>query len=40
MKLEEKDAQDDYEKFMSDAKDKRVADSKSMTDAEGSLTDR
>ena len=39
MKLEEKDAQDDYEKFMSDAKEKRAADSKSMTDAEGSLAE-
>jgi len=39
MKLEEEDAQDDYEKFMSDAKDKRAADSKSMSDAEGSLAE-
>jgi peptidoglycan hydrolase CwlO-like protein len=39
MKLEEEDAQDDYEKFMSDAKEKRAADSKSMTDAEGSLAE-
>jgi septal ring factor EnvC (AmiA/AmiB activator) len=37
MKLEEEDAQDDYEKFMADAKEKRAADSKSMSDAEGSL---
>jgi len=33
MKLEEEDAQDDYEKFMADAKEKRAADSKSMSDA-------
>jgi len=39
MKLEEEDAQDDYEKFMGDAKDKRAADSKSMSDAEGSLAE-
>jgi len=39
MKLEEEDAQDDYEKFMTDAKEKRAADSKSMTDAEGSLAE-
>jgi len=39
MKLEEEDAQDDYEKFMADAKTKRAADSKSMTDAEGSLAE-
>jgi len=39
MKLEEEDAQDDYEKFMGDAKEKRAADSKSMTDAEGSLAE-
>jgi len=39
MKLEEEDAQDDYEKFMEDAKSKRAADSKSMTDAEGSLAE-
>jgi septal ring factor EnvC (AmiA/AmiB activator) len=39
MKLEEEDAQDDYEKFMADAKDKRAADSKSMSDAEGSLAE-
>jgi peptidoglycan hydrolase CwlO-like protein len=39
MKLEEEDAQDDYEKFMADAKEKRAADSKSMTDAEGSLAE-
>merc|ERR1711865_882991 len=39
MKLEEEDAQDDYEKFMTDAKEKRAADSKSMTDAEGTLAE-
>jgi len=39
MKLEEEDAQSDYEKFMGDAKSKRAADSKSMSDAEGSLAD-
>jgi len=39
MKLEEEDAQSDYEKFMTDAKNKRAADSKSMSDAEGSLAD-
>ena len=39
MKLKEEDAQDDYEKFMADAKTKRAADSKSMTDAEGSLAE-
>jgi predicted nucleic acid-binding Zn-ribbon protein len=39
MKLEEEDAQDDYEKFMQDAKDKRAADSKSMSDAEGALAE-
>jgi len=39
MKLEEKDAQDDYEKSMADAKDKRAADSKSMSNAEGTLAE-
>jgi chromosome segregation ATPase len=39
MKLEEEDAQSDYEKFMSDAKAKRADDSKSMSDAEGSLAE-
>merc|ERR1719230_264386 len=39
MKLEEEDAQSDYEKFMADAKDKRAADSKAMSDAEGSLAE-
>jgi hypothetical protein len=38
-KLEEKDAQGDYEKFMSDAKAKRAEDSKSMTDKEAALAD-
>jgi len=33
MKLEEEDAQEDYQKFMVDAKEKRAADSKSMFDA-------
>merc|ERR1719174_2371831 len=39
MKLEEEDAQSDYEKFMADAKAKRADDSKSMSDAEGSLAE-
>merc|ERR1719439_200485 len=39
MKLEEEDAQSDYEKFMEDAKNKRAEDSKSMSDAEGSLAE-
>ena len=39
MNLEEKNAQDDNEKFMEDAKDKRAAGSKSTTDAEGSLAE-
>merc|ERR1719327_2231799 len=34
MELEEKDAQKDYETFMSDAKEKRAQDSKSITDKE------
>jgi len=38
-KLEEKDAQGDYEKFMNDAGSKRAEDSKSMTDKEGALAD-
>jgi len=38
-KLEEKDAQGDYEKFMSDAKSKRAEDSKSMTDKEAALAE-
>jgi len=39
MKLEEKDAQGDYEKFMSDAAAKRAEDSKSMTDKESALAE-
>merc|ERR1719354_1078208 len=39
MQLEEKDAQDDYEKFMADAKAKRAEDSKSMSDKEGALAE-
>jgi chromosome segregation ATPase len=38
-KLEEKDAQGDYEKFMDDASSKRAEDSKSMTDKEAALAD-
>jgi len=38
-KLEEKDAQGDYEKFMSDAAAKRAEDSKSMNDKESSLAE-
>merc|ERR1719223_2702491 len=38
-KLEETDAQSDYEKFMNDAGSKRAEDSKSMTDKEGALAD-
>jgi len=38
-KLEEKDAQGDYEKFMDDAGAKRAEDSKSMTDKEAALAD-
>jgi chromosome segregation ATPase len=38
-KLEEKDAQGDYEKFMGDATSKRAEDSKSMTDKEAALAD-
>merc|ERR1719158_1622629 len=34
MEFDEKDAQDDYEKMMTDASDKRAEDSKSMTDKE------
>merc|ERR1719443_311537 len=37
--IEEKDAQSDYEKFMTDAGAKRAEDSKSMTDKEGALAD-
>ena len=39
MKLEEKDAQEDYEKFVADAKAKRSEDSKSMQDKEGVLAE-
>jgi len=39
MELEEKDAQDDYEKFLGDAKSKRAADAKSMSDKEGALAE-
>ena len=39
MELEEEDAQGDYKKFMADAKDKRAADSKSMSDAECALAE-
>jgi len=38
-KLEEKDAQRDYEKFMADAKAKRAEDSKSQSDKEGVLAE-
>jgi len=38
-KLEEKDAQGDYEKFMADAAAKRAEDSKSMNDKEASLAE-
>jgi len=38
-KLEEKDAQGDYEKFIADAASKRAEDSKSMTDKEAALAD-
>merc|ERR1719465_165401 len=39
MELEEKDAQEDYEKFMEDAKAKRAEDSKSQSDKEGALAE-
>merc|ERR1712032_1004288 len=39
MELEEKDAQEDYEKFMDDAKAKRAEDSKAQTDKEGALAE-
>ena len=39
MQLEEKDAQQDYEKFMNDAKNKRAEDSQSLTDKEGALAE-
>jgi len=38
-KLEEKDSQGDYEKFMGDATAKRAEDAKSMTDKEAALAD-
>merc|ERR550537_1539479 len=37
--IEEKDAQKDYEEFMSDAKNKRATDSKTITDKEGAQAD-
>merc|ERR1719331_585909 len=39
MKVNEKDAQEDYESFMADSADKRKEDSKSITDKEGSLAE-
>merc|ERR1719326_2301967 len=39
LELEEKDAQEDYEKFMEDAKAKRAEDSKSQSDKEGALAE-
>merc|ERR1719465_56325 len=39
MELEEKDAHEDYEKFMEDAKAKRAEDSKSQSDKEGALAE-
>merc|ERR1719399_1735689 len=36
---EEKDAQEDYEKMMSDSADKRAEDSKTLTEREGALAD-
>ena len=38
-KLTEKDAQEDYEKMLEDAKVKRAEDSKTLADKEGSLAD-
>jgi len=38
-KMEEKDAQADYEKMLADAKVKRAEDSKTLTDKEGALAD-
>jgi len=38
-KAEEKDAQGDYEQFMTDSADKRAQDSKSLEDKEGALAD-
>jgi len=39
MKVNEKDAQEDYESFIADSADKRTEDSKSITDKEGSLAE-
>merc|ERR1719313_1397574 len=39
MKVNEEDAQEDYEQFMADSADKRKEDSKSITDKEGSLAE-
>merc|ERR1719420_2112558 len=39
MKVNEKDAQEDYESFIADSADKRKEDSKSITDKEGSLAE-
>merc|ERR1719473_1199471 len=39
MKVNEKDAQQDYESFVADSADKRAEDSKSITDKEGSLAE-
>merc|ERR550514_2546779 len=39
LELEEKDAQEDYDKFMEDAKAKRAEDSKSQSDKEGALAE-
>merc|ERR1719310_2436525 len=39
MTMEEKDAQEDYEKTMADAAEKRATDSKAITEKEGSRAD-
>jgi hypothetical protein len=39
MEIEEKDAQEDYEKFTKDAAEKRIMDSKSITEKEGAKAD-
>merc|ERR550537_335752 len=39
MKVNEKDAQEDYETFIADSADKRAEDSKSITDKEGALAE-
>jgi hypothetical protein len=39
MEVDEKDAQSDYEQFMSDASEKRAQDSKSITDKESAKAD-